>query len=785
VFHHFFTFCPFSLLFYSNYSLVVMVVQGISALFVINKPPEYVLAVAAMSTHNCLRSIGKKAHSNRWGIVKIAVIYNRESQKVINLFGVPNREKYGLAAIRRIVNALKGGGHQAIALEGDKDLIDNLEEFMPRALKGERPGMAFNLSYGIQGQARYTHVPSILEMVGVPYVGSGPLAHSLALDKVVAKMLFVQNGVPTPEFAVLDAPGFDLPDLDFPLIVKPKNEAVSFGIRIVNNEDELREAADVIFEEFDQATLVERYIEGREINVGLLGNGSNVEAFLPAELIFGKGGPNIYTLEDKRHKSGREVNVECPAQIDDAMTKKAQEIALRAFNVLGCYDCARVDLRMDEDGNIYVLEVNSLPSLGEHGSYVAAADAMGLDFSALVNRLVEVAASRYFGTPNPPDLSRKVKDPKNSVFAFLTERRDRLEKKVEEWVNIGSRSDDPVGIRLAADKIDETLTEIGLRPVREFTDHRDVWTWESPGGLDGGTLLIGHLDVPVNPQLGMEHFHRDPEWLFGEGIGSSRAPLTMLEYALRSLKHARRLNRSKIGVLIYADEGRDGEESAETIQRIARQADQVLVLNSGNVSDRLVTARRGQRRYRLLVEGKPLRLGQAGRTVEVMRVLYGKLDELTALTNRKSRIAVSAVDIRTEAYPLRLPHRVRVTLQVSYPDREKGRDLERDMKRILKGGGVQWDLALASDRPPMTERRVNSDLIQDLKGIADDWDIPLVTESSLWPSSAGLVPDRVPVVCGVGPVAQDLHTSREAVSRISLVQRTLLLAQFLLQHADA
>jgi D-alanine-D-alanine ligase len=300
--------------------------------------------------------------------MKVAVIYNRESQKVINLFGQPNREKYGIKAINRIVNALKKGGHQVIALEGDKDLIDNLEEFMPRALKGERPGMAFNLSYGIQGQARYTHVPGILEMVGVPYVGSGPLAHSLALDKVVAKMLFAQRGVPTPEFAVLDAPGFEMPGLAFPLIVKPKNEAVSFGIRIVNDEAELRDAAGVIFEQFDQPVLAERYIEGREVNVGLLGNGAGLEAFPPAELIFGEGGPHIYTMEDKKRTSGREIGVQCPAELTPALANKARDIAVKAFHVLGCYDCARVDMRMDADGNLYVLEINSLPSLGEHGS---------------------------------------------------------------------------------------------------------------------------------------------------------------------------------------------------------------------------------------------------------------------------------------------------------------------------------------------------------------------------------------------------------------------------------
>jgi D-alanine-D-alanine ligase len=713
--------------------------------------------------------------------MKIAVIYNRESQKVINLFGVPNREKYGLAAIRRITDSLKKGGHQVIALEGDKDLIDNLEEFMPRALKGERPGMAFNLSYGIQGQARYTHVPSILEMVGVPYVGSGPLAHSLALDKVVAKMLFVQNGVPTPEFAVLETPGFEKPELEFPLIVKPKNEAVSFGIKIVNNENELRDAADIIFEQFNQAVLAERYIEGKEINVGLLGNGVNLETFPPAELVFGEGGPNIYTLEDKKRKSGRDIKVICPARIDEGTARKAQEIAKRAFNVLGCYDCARVDIRMDDQGNLYVLEINSLPSLGEHGSYVAAAEAIGLDYAALVNRLAEAAAARYFGTPNPPELARKVKNPKSSVFAFLTERRDRLEKRVEEWTAMSSRSDDPVGIRLAADDLDETLGEIGLRPVRDLTDHRDVWTWESSAGLDGGTLLISHLDVPVNPQLGMEHFHRDPEWLFGEGIGSSRAPLAMLEYSLRALRHARKLNRIPLGVIVYADEGRDCEESTDILRRACLQAGRVLVLNPGNVGDKVVTSRRGQRRYRLLAEGKPLRLGQSGRTPEVMRVLYGKLEELTALTDRKHRVAISAADIKPEAFPMRLPHRVLVSLQVSYPEQEKARELDRAMKRIVRGGGVNWDLVLVSDRPPMHDRRTNAALAKRLKSIADEWDFPLSSESSLWPSVAGLVVDPVPVVCGLGPVAQDLYTSREAVSRISLVQRSLLLTQLLLE----
>ena len=353
--------------------------------------------------------------------MKIAVVYNRNSKSVINLFGMPNREKIGMQTIKKLTDALKEGGHQVTAFEGDKDLVERLEEFMPRVVSGERPGLVFNVSYGIQGQARYTHVPSILEMVGIPYVASGPLAHSLALDKVVTKMILRQNNLPTPDFAVLQTPDMPLDeDLKYPMIVKPKNEAVSFGLKVVQNEPELREAADVIFNEFGQAVLAEQYIEGREINVGLLGN-NPPEAFPPVELDFGEG-PQIYTYEDKMRSSGRTIQPICPAPIGEELTRQAQDIARRAFTALGIYDCARVDMRLDGT-QLYILEINSLPSLGEHGSYLVGAAYVGLDFTKFVNRLVEVASARYFGTPEPVQVDIKRADPRSHVFSYITDRR--------------------------------------------------------------------------------------------------------------------------------------------------------------------------------------------------------------------------------------------------------------------------------------------------------------------------------------------------------------------------
>ncbi len=713
--------------------------------------------------------------------MKIAVVYNRESKNVINLFGIPNRERYGLKGVKRIVDSLKQGGYQVISLEGDKDIIDKLEEFMPQVLKGERPGMVFNISYGIQGQARYTHVPGILEMVGIPYVGSGPLAHSLSLDKVVAKMMFVQEGLPTPDFTVLKGPGFPMPKLKFPMIVKPKNEAVSLGLKIVRNKEELREAADCIFESFKQPVLVEEYIEGREINVGILGN-DPPELFAPAEITFGEEGPLIYTYEDKTHKSGREIGVKCPADISAELAARAQELAYRAFKTLGCYDCARVDMRLDKKGNLYILEVNSLPSLGEHGSYVAAARYMGLEFPALVNRLVEIASARYFGTPGPPQLGVKAQDPGAKAFTFLTSRRDRIERRVQEWTSLHSRTDDSVGIQAVSLKLNESMKEAGLRVCAQFQGEPHVLAWETPAGLDGGTLLISHLDVPLRIVEPRVHFRKTPEWLYGEGVGTSRAPIVMTEYALRALRAARRLKDTPIGVLFYSDLGLDCRYSSETLRRAAAMAKQVLVLRPGNPGDKMVTQRRGQRKYRLTVEGRSLRPGHSSKGTEAMSWVLENLNRLIKLSSKKKSIAISPIGIHTESVPMLLPHYITVFLLVTYLDQKAADTFAVSMRDILRGsGGISSTLSLYSETPPMTERKVNASLLKSLKETAARWEIPLYVESSLWPSVAGLVPPSTPVVCGLGPVARDLNTFNESVKRKSLVERTLLLAEFLLR----
>lgn len=228
----------------------------------------------------------------------------------------------------------------------------------------------------------------MLEMAGVPYTGATPLGHAVSLDKVVAKTLMRDAGVPTPAWAVLSAPG-DPGDLRYPMVVKPRHESTSHGLQLVHDRAQLDAAVLEIADRYKQDALVEEYIDGREVCVGLLGN--DPPAALPAvELDFTDRRLRLMTFDDKYHRAQDEPTKICPAPLPQPLARELERIAVATFEACHCRD----DVRLDADGRPYVLEINSMASLGAGGSFVRAAETLGLDFDALVDEIVEVAAQR-------------------------------------------------------------------------------------------------------------------------------------------------------------------------------------------------------------------------------------------------------------------------------------------------------------------------------------------------------------------------------------------------------
>lgn len=335
--------------------------------------------------------------------MKVAVVCNREFAGVINLFGQASPEVYGERTVQMVIESLRGAGHEVTLLEGDKTLLEKLEEFMPPDANTQPTGIVFNMSYGIQGECRYTHVPAMLEMAGVPYTGSSPFGHALALDKVVTKILMQHAGVPTPRFCVMKNADERLEDLRLPLVIKPRHESTSYGLHLVRNIEEAAESVMSVVEQYQQDALVEEYIDGREFCVGIIGN-EEIE-FLPiVESDFGERETRIVTWADKFMQSDCEPEKICPARLSERLAATLREISLSTFRACHLKDFARVDIRVDEEENPYVLEINSMASLGRTGSYLLAAQTAGYDFPAMINRILDVAHQRYFGAPTPREM---------------------------------------------------------------------------------------------------------------------------------------------------------------------------------------------------------------------------------------------------------------------------------------------------------------------------------------------------------------------------------------------
>jgi D-alanine-D-alanine ligase len=328
--------------------------------------------------------------------MKVAVVWNNDRSGVINAFGQACPERYGARTVEQVVAALREGGHEVALFEGDMTLFANLAQFMPADPDGRPTGMVFNMAYGIQGACRYTHVPAMLEMAGVPYTGSGPLGHALALDKVVTKHLIAAAGVPTPRFRVMQHGHENVGALTFPVVVKPRHESTSFGLQLVHEREHLPRAVETIVAQYQQDALVEEYIEGREMCVGLLGNGE-LEVLPVVEHDFGERQTRLITWEDKFHHSAAEPQKICPAALDATLEARLREISIETFRACHCKDYARVDIRVDASGRPYVLEINSMAALGAGASYMMAAMSAGYAFPALLNRIIEVAFRRSFG----------------------------------------------------------------------------------------------------------------------------------------------------------------------------------------------------------------------------------------------------------------------------------------------------------------------------------------------------------------------------------------------------
>jgi D-alanine-D-alanine ligase len=256
------------------------------------------------------------------------------------------------------------------------------------------PDVAFIAMHGRDGEDGT--VQELLEILDIPYTGSGVLACVRATDKVLAKHLMIEAGIPTPEFFAFSETAFRelgaadaLPAieerLDFPIVVKPSSQGSALGIKFARSAADVPAALVAAFS-YDSRVLLERHVDGRDLAVSILDG----EALPVVEAV--PTGDGFYDFE-ARYEIGRTEFV-CPAALPDGVTEQAHELALRTYRLLGCSAFGRVDLMLGGDGELTVLEANPIPGLTETSLLPQAAEAAGISFDELVGRIVELALER-------------------------------------------------------------------------------------------------------------------------------------------------------------------------------------------------------------------------------------------------------------------------------------------------------------------------------------------------------------------------------------------------------
>jgi len=305
-----------------------------------------------------------------------------------------------------IEEAIQSGGHRVVRLGNAQELLAHLDR-----LKGI--DLVFNIAEGDEGRNRESQVPILLEMMGVPFVGGDGLTLGMTLDKVITKKLLIAEGVPTPRFAELACPENSWQvELTYPLIVKPRYEGSSKGVRatsLVATPEELARQVKWVMETYRQPALVEEFIEGREFTVAIIGNTPPtvqpiVQIKIEGQLELGR---LFYTFDHIR--SG--ADYVCPARIDAALRRRLEEVALRTYQAVECRDFGRVDIRVDRQGHPYVLEINPLPSLSTEDVFTFVAKAQGLTYNQILTQILDAALVRcgLVAAPSASSLGTRTK----------------------------------------------------------------------------------------------------------------------------------------------------------------------------------------------------------------------------------------------------------------------------------------------------------------------------------------------------------------------------------------
>jgi D-alanine-D-alanine ligase len=284
-------------------------------------------------------------------------------------------------------------------LAHETDRLGNARHLIERLARGDRWDLVFNIAEGLNGIGREAQIPAILDIYNIPYTFSDPMVMSLTLHKGMTKRVIRDAGIPTSDFLVVERTVKE-DDILFqpPFFIKPVAEGTGKGVTtnsIIHSLEDLAPACELMRNMYQQPVLVERYLSGREFTIGITGTGNDAVVIGTIEVYLLNGAEQgVYSYINKE-KCEELVEYRIVNPTKDPVVERAEEISLMAWQTLGCRDAGRVDVRCDEEGHPYFLEVNPLAGLNpEHSDLPIISKGVGLGYQALIERIMISASKR-------------------------------------------------------------------------------------------------------------------------------------------------------------------------------------------------------------------------------------------------------------------------------------------------------------------------------------------------------------------------------------------------------
>jgi D-alanine-D-alanine ligase len=441
----------------------------------------------------------------------------------------------------------------------------------------------------------------------------------------------------------------------------------------------------------------------------------------------------------------------------------------RAFNALGLFDFARVDLRMDRDGNMYILEVNSMASLGLTGTYVHAAKVAGYSYDQLINRMLDVAAVRYFGqayaaaAAGTSEIEKKPQKLSYRVRSYLRSQAPTPPDEVErvnafgEWITGQFRQ---IGFSATV------FPQLEAGNVLHFQNHE---------GAVCDVLLLSHLDCAAPPG-GYVEYRAEGNHLYGTGIAESKGGLAVALTALRALRFARTVRRIRCGVLLTSDDTVNGTAGRSIVERVTTNSRHVVGLKAGSDEGGIVLSRSGRATYRLeAVYPKKRTVTEA----EALSHLFRRATALEALSDPDAGLRVAIRRVEFDAPFDRTPEKAEATVTVRFNDIAQGLHVEeriREIARKRSAKGIRLQVSGRIRRPAMRHSEASEAFFQEVAAIAQRQNQPIRSVHRWHSSDICFVADSIPAIDGMGPVGAQERTQGEHIVRSSLADRAALLA---------